>query len=129
MRNFLRGRMGSFRPAFEGFAHVLRTQPNAWIHSFISLLVIVAGLWVQLDLASWAFIVLAMALVWVIEFANTAIEAAVDIASPKHHALAKVAKDVSAAAVVIGAIAAVVIGILVLGPRLWERITVLISPK
>lgn len=67
--------------------------------------------------------VLGMALVWVAEFANTAIEAAVDVASPDHHPLAKVAKDVSAAAVLIAVLAAVIIGLLVLGPPLWARIS------
>ncbi len=123
MGNFFRGRLGSFRPAFGGWWHVLRTQPNAWIHAVISLLIIAASFWVELDTLSWALIVLAMALVWITEFANTAVEAVVDLASPDHHPLAKVAKDVSAAAVVIAALAAVVIGILVLGPPLWLIIT------
>lgn len=125
MRNFFRGRLASFRPALDGWLHVVRTQPNATIHALISLAVILVGVWVQLDAARWALIVLAMALVWFAEFANTAIEAAVDLASPEHHPLAKVAKDVSAAAVLIAALAAVVIGILVLGPPLWVKLSAL----
>jgi diacylglycerol kinase (ATP) len=128
MRDFLRGRLSSFRPAMDGWRHVLRTQPNAWIHAIISLAVIVAGFWVGLDAGGWALIVLAMAMVWLAEFANTAIEAVVDLASPEHHRLAKVAKDVSAAAVVIAALAAVVIGILVLGLPLSVKVTALIAP-
>lgn len=123
MRNFFRGRLGSFRPAFDGWRHVLHTQPNAWIHAAISLVVIAVGLWLQMDTEGWALILLAMALVWVAEFANTAIEAAVDLVSPDHHPMAKVAKDVSAAFVVIAAIAAVIIGLLVLGPPLWMSAT------
>lgn len=129
MRDFFRGRLGSFRPAFDGWRHVLHTQPNAWIHAFISVAVLVAGFWVQLDAVRWALIVLAMATVWIAEFVNTAIEAAVDLASPDHHPLAKTAKDVSAAVVVIAALAAVVIGILVLGLPLWLRATEIFSPK
>jgi diacylglycerol kinase len=83
----------------------------------------------SLDIYSWAVIILTMALVWVTEFSNTAIEAVVDVARPDHHPLAKVAKDVSAAAVVIAALAAVIVGLLVLGPPLWEQIKVWFSPN
>ena len=107
--------------------HVFRTQPNSWVHSFISIAVIAAGIGAGLDFIAWALIVLAMALVWVSEFANTAMEALVDVASPDHHPSAKVAKDVSAAAVVIAALAAVIIGLLVLGPPLWMRISAILT--
>jgi diacylglycerol kinase len=127
MWKFIRSRFDSFKPAFDGLQHVLKTQPNTWIHAFISLVVIALGVWVRLDMVSWAVIFVTMALVWVAEFANTAIEGVVDMASPDHHPLAKIAKDVSAAAVVIAALAAALIGLLILGPQLWERITVLIS--
>lgn len=122
MKSFIQGRINSFRPAFAGMAHVLRTQPNAWLHSIISVAVIAVGLWLGLPTTSWATIVVMMAVVWAAEFFNTAIEAVVDLASPQIHPLAKVAKDVSAGAVVICAAAAVVVGLLVLGPPLWERL-------
>ncbi|HLD94808.1 MAG TPA: diacylglycerol kinase family protein [Anaerolineales bacterium] len=129
MRNFFRSRLASFRPALEGFRYVWHTQPNAKIHAVISLVVIAAGLWMHLDFGSWALIVLAMTMVWLSEFANTAIEVVVDLVSPDHHSLAKVAKDVSAAFVVIAALAAVMIGILVLGPPLWVRAAEFFSSK
>jgi diacylglycerol kinase len=122
MKAFIQGRINSFRPAFAGIAHVLRTQPNAWLHAFISIAVIAVGLWLGLSASSWATIVVMMALVWAAEFFNTAIEAVVDLASPQIHPLAKIAKDVSAGAVVICAAAAVVVGLLVLGPPLWEQL-------
>jgi diacylglycerol kinase len=118
---FLHGRLASFKPAFAGLRYVLRSQPNARLHGFISVIVILTGLWVRLELVEWGLIVLAMGLVWVTEFLNTAMEAAVDLASPDHHRLAEIAKDVSAAAVVLAVLAAVVIGILLLGPPLWIR--------
>jgi diacylglycerol kinase len=60
--------------------------------------------------------------VWVAEFVNTAFEALVDLLSPNLHPLAKVGKDVAAAAVLIAALASVVIGLLILGPPLWARL-------
>jgi len=56
------------------------------------------------------------------EFINTALEALVDIAAPDYHPLAKVAKDVAAAAVLVGALGAILIGLLLLGPPLWEEV-------
>lgn len=122
MKSFFKDRLNSFRPAFAGIAHVLRSQPNAWLHAIISVAVIAVGLWLGLPASSWATIVVMMALVWAAEFFNTAIEAAVDLASPQIHPMAKIAKDVSAGAVVICAAAAVVVGLLVLGPPLWEKL-------
>lgn len=122
MIEFLRGRLASFGPAFAGIAHVLRTQPNAWVHAVVSLTVIALACWLRVDITGWALLALAMALVWVAEFLNTALEALVDLTSPGEHPLARVAKDVSAAAVVLAALAAAVLGLLVLGPPLWARL-------
>jgi diacylglycerol kinase len=71
----------------------------------------------------WAILILTTAVVFVAEFLNTAIEAVVDLASPEIHPLAKIGKDVGAAAVLVAALAAVLIGLLILGPPLWARIT------
>ena len=122
MIQFFRGRLASFKPASAGFRYVLRSQPNARVHAFISIAVILAGLWLGLEMASWGLIVLAIALVWATEFINTALEATVDLVSPDQHRLAMTAKDVSAAAVVVAVLAAVVIGLLVLGPPFWAQV-------
>jgi diacylglycerol kinase len=104
---------------------VLRSQRNAWIHAVASAAVVALGLWLRLDWTAWAILVLTIALVWVAEFMNTAFEALVDLLSPNVHPLAKVCKDVAAAAVLIAALAAVVIGLVLLGPPLWLRLTAL----
>jgi diacylglycerol kinase (ATP) len=83
------------------------------------------GLWLALDLRDWAIVILAIAMVWIAEFLNTALEAVVDLASPQAHPLAKVGKDVGAAAVLIAAFSSILIGLLILGPRLWARLSLL----
>ncbi len=118
-------RLASFRHAFAGWWYMLRTQRNAWIHAVLSTLVFACGLWLGLGRLEWAMIVFAVALVWMAEFVNTALEAVVDLASPDLHPLAKVGKDVAAAAVLVGAATAVLIGLLILGPPLWARLSVL----
>lgn len=119
---FLRSRAASFGHAFRGWGHVLRTQRNAWIHAAISTAVIALAWWLDLSAYDWAFLILATALVWMAEILNTSIEAVVDLASPAHHPLAKVGKDVGAAAVLIAAGAASIVGLLILGPPLWRRL-------
>ena len=124
MKSFLLSRIRSFGYAFRGWWHVLRTQQNAWIHAVISTAVVIVGLWLGLPARDWAVLLVTVAMVWAAEFFNTAIEAVVDLASPLHHPLAKVGKDVGAAAVLIAALAAVGVGLLILGPPLWERVSV-----
>jgi diacylglycerol kinase len=84
--------------------------------------VIALGAWLSLSRIEWAILALAMGLVWIAEFFNTALEAVVDLASPDIHPLAKVSKDVGAAAVLIAAITSVVVGLAILGPPLWARL-------
>jgi diacylglycerol kinase (ATP) len=119
---FITSRIAAFGHAFRGWGHVLKTQHNAWIHSLIASIVITLGLWLGLPPSDWAILVLTIAMVFSAEFINTAIEAVVDLASPVHHPLAKVGKDVGAGAVLVAALAAIVIGLLILGPPLWTKI-------
>jgi len=74
-----------------------------------------------------AIIILTAAIVFAAEFINTAIEAVVDLASPEKHPLAKVGKDVGAAAVLISALAAILIGLLILGPPLYSKVLLLLG--
>jgi diacylglycerol kinase len=111
----------SFCYAFSGAAYVMRTQRNAWIHAVATAGVIALGLWLRLGRIEWAVLFLAIGFVWMAEFINTALETVVDLASPEFHPLAKIGKDVAAAAVLVGAITAVLVGLAILGPALWER--------
>lgn len=122
MGEFLRLRLRAFGYALAGWWYVIRTQRNAWIHAIISVLTILVCFFLGLPLRDWAVIILTIALVWISEFLNTALEAVVDLAMPMHHPLARVGKDVGAAAVLISAIAAVLVGFFIIGPALWIKI-------
>lgn len=126
IRNFLRSRARSFRHAFSGWGYALRTQPNTWIHTAFSLAVLIVCAWLRLPPRDFAIIILTIALVWAAELTNTAIEAAIDLASPNHHPLAKAGKDAAAGAVLVTAISAILIGLLILGPPLWDKFEPLI---
>jgi diacylglycerol kinase len=126
LKQFITSRIAAFGHAFRGWAYVLQTQHNAWIHSLVATLVIIVGLWLGLPMRDWAVLVLAIAMVFTAEFINTSIEAVVDLASPVHHPLAKVGKDVGAGAVLVAAMAAALIGLLILGPPLLEKLRTLL---
>jgi len=126
-RRRARSRAESFRYAFAGWWYVVRTQRNAWLHAIATITSVALGIWLQLERLEWALLVLAIGMVWLSEFINSALEAIVDLASPQIHPLARVGKDVGAAAVLIAATTAVATGLLVLGPPLWSRIATILQ--
>jgi diacylglycerol kinase len=97
-------------------------QRNLRVHLAICLAVIVVGGWLGLDALRWAVLVLTMGLVLGLEMVNSAIEALGDAVSIEDHPLVGHAKDAAAGAVLLGALVAVVVGLLVLGPPLWQRL-------
>ncbi len=120
--DFIKSRVESIRHAIAGWSHVIRTQKNAWIHTAATICVIVFAIWLHLPARDWALLLMTIAIVWAAEFLNTALEIVVDLASPELHPMAKAGKDVGAAAVLISATIAAVIGFLVMGPPLVVKI-------
>ena len=126
MFKFFHKRLLSFKNAFVGWWHVIRTQQNAWIHALATVLTILIGFWIDLEVRDWAVIVFVIAMVWTAEFLNTALEIVVDLASPDLHPLARVGKDVGAAAVLIAAVSAAIIGVLIMGRPFLDKVTQLL---
>lgn len=110
----------AFGHAFAGLGHAWRTQPHLRVHAGIGALAVVAGAAFGLSPGEWAVLLLTITAVLVLELLNTVVEAVVDLASPEVHPLAKVAKDVAAGAVLVGAIGSVCVGAALFGPRLWR---------
>jgi diacylglycerol kinase (ATP) len=108
----------SFGFAVEGVLTIVRTQPNFWVHLFAGCLAAALGIVLRLSPAELALIVLTIALVLVAESINTVVETICDLVSPGYHPLVKRAKDVSAGAVLIAAVAALGVAVLLFGPRL-----------
>ena len=115
-------RVHSFGYAFRGIRVMLASQHNAWIHAVATIAACGVGIWLRISAAQWCWIVLAIMAVWTAEALNTAFEFLADVASPEFHPLVEQAKDVAAAAVLIAAIGAGVVGLLVLGPSLWAKL-------
>ncbi|MFO8236845.1 MAG: diacylglycerol kinase family protein [Prochlorococcaceae cyanobacterium] len=113
----------SFRYAAQGLLYGFRSQRNFRIHVFTGAMVFGLGLWLQLPAPQLAVLVLTVAAVLVLELINTATEAVVDLAIGRQfHPLARIAKDCAAAAVLVGAMASLLIAVLLLAPPLLLRL-------
>ena len=108
----------SFGYAVEGLLALLRTTPNFWVHLVAALFALAASVLLGLSPLEGAVVVLTIALVLIVEAVNTVVETVCDRVSPSYDPLVKRAKDISATAVLISALAAVAVACLLFGPRL-----------
>lgn len=115
-------RIKSLGYALAGWLYMLRWQKNTRIQAVASIAVFLLALWLEIDAISWAILILTITMVWMAEFLNAAVEAAINLASAELHPMAKVGKDVAAAAVLLGVVASVLIGLLLLLPPLIEKL-------
>jgi diacylglycerol kinase len=114
----LKERLLSFKYAFQGIVVLFKTQPNAIIHLILAAFAVGLGIFFRISLLEWVVLVLAITVVLALEAVNTAIELLTDLVSPNFHPLAGKAKDVAAAAVLVGAMGALVIGICLFMPKI-----------
>ena len=108
----------ALRYALRGLGFML-AERNARLLLAVSVLVVGVGFWLGLSRLEWCAAIAALALVWIAETLNTALERLTDLASPQFHPLAGKAKDLAAGAVLLAMAAAVSIGVVVFGPRLF----------
>jgi diacylglycerol kinase len=111
-------RLKSFRYAFEGLTDFFATEHNAIIHLFITVLVLVAALFFDVSKEEWIAIILVTGFVWAAELFNTAIERLSDLVTKDFHPKIKFIKDVSAAAVLVAAVAAFLTGAIIFVPKI-----------
>ncbi|WP_210610687.1 diacylglycerol kinase family protein [Priestia flexa] len=103
----------SFGYAIEGLRYVVAKEVNMRIHVLASFVVILASFWFRISLTEWLIVLLLIAGMFSLELMNTAVEKTVDLITTKRHPLAKHAKDAAAAAVLVYACFAVIIGMLI----------------
>ena len=123
-----KSRLSSLRYALAGWLYMLRYQKNVRVQIVATLLVFAVGLWVGLNPVEWSILILTITINWMAEFFNAALEAVVNLASPGIHPMARVGKDVAAATALLAAVAAAIIGTLILLPPLLEKIGPWIRP-
>lgn len=108
----------SFTYAGEGFGSLLRSENNFQFHFLAATLVVIAGFLLNISGFEWCFIILSIALVFMAEAFNTALEKLADHVSPDIHPQIKTVKDISAAAVLVVAVAAVVMAAIIFIPKI-----------
>ncbi len=113
-------RLQSFGFAIKGLKILFQTQANARIHALAIVVVTALGFYFKIETREWCSVVIAFAMVLSTEAMNTAIEFVVDLVSPQYHPLAGKAKDVAAAAVLIAAMGAVMIGAIIFLPKILD---------
>jgi diacylglycerol kinase (ATP) len=104
----------SFHDAWNGIVLAIRTQRNVRVQLSVTVLVIAAGFYFSLSPVEWCIAVLAMGLVMGLEVMNTSIEELVNFVSPERREEARRIKDLAAGAVLIAALAAAIIGCIIL---------------
>jgi diacylglycerol kinase len=115
--NFFTRRITSFGHAFRGLSYVLSTQTNAKIHVFAMCCVAIAGYISSISITEWCILTVTISTVIAMEIMNTALETLTDLVSPEYNKLAGIAKDAAAAAVLVTAIGAVIVGMLIFVPK------------
>lgn len=112
-------RVLSFKNAFEGITAALKEEPNLKFHILAALGAILLAFFLQISARDWIFILLLIGFVISVELTNTAIEVIVDYLIKEEHLGAKLAKDISAGAVLITAITSAVVGLIIFLPYLY----------
>ncbi|MBZ0304641.1 MAG: diacylglycerol kinase family protein [Anaerolineae bacterium] len=115
-------RVQSFGYALAGILHMLRYAKNVRLQILAALLVFIMAAWLRLNTVEWAVIVIVIMLNGFAEFVNAAIEATINMIGSGYHPMAQVAKDVAAGSVLLMTLMAVAVGLLIIGPPLWEKI-------
>lgn len=114
MNKFLRG----FGYAFKGVSYAIKTQLNFRVHLFCALIAIGLGYALHISTSEWLWIIISIGLVLAAEAFNTALELLVDLVSPEYNKKAGHIKDMCAAAVLVTAVTALVIGLVIFLPKL-----------
>jgi diacylglycerol kinase len=108
----------SFLFALAGLVYLLRTQPNFRIEIVVGSFAVGVGVVLRINAGEWAILATVIALVLILEGLNTALELAIDLASPSVQPRAKAAKDIAAGMVLVAALASIAVGIALFAPKL-----------
>ena len=110
----------SFKYAFNGLRILIREEHNSRVHFFAVIVVTSAGFYFEITAMEWVTLVLVMGFVVSMEIMNSSIENVCDFISPEKHELIKKVKDLAAAAVLISALSALIIGLIIFVPKFLD---------
>jgi diacylglycerol kinase len=118
----LKSRLESFKFALNGLLLLLKNEHNSRIHILAAIIAIVMGIIMKLDHYEWSLLVIVIGAVFLTELLNSSIESLADLIDPEFNELIMRAKDYSAAAVLMSAIVAIVVGGLIFIPKFLDLI-------
>jgi len=101
---------------------MFREEHNSWIHLLAAVIVVFFGFWLEISPGEWCFTVLAIALVFMAEMINTAVENLLDFFHPEQHPKVGKIKDLAAGTVMVTAFFAIIVGIIIYGPKLIDKL-------
>jgi undecaprenol kinase len=116
-------RATGFRAAFSGLRRLVVSERHFQLHVIAATCAVIMAALLGFSSLEWAILMVTIALVLVAEGLNSAIERAIDTTTPSFHPLAKAAKDIAAAAVLIAAVISVLVALLLYGPKLWALVS------
>ncbi len=117
--------INSFKYSFDGLKYAYKYEQSLTIHFVVAILVIIAGIVLEISLTEWLMCFFLMGIVMATELINTSIEAVIDLACPKIHPLAKVAKDTASAAVFVFSTVAFISGLIIFVPKIISMIEIM----
>ncbi|MGN6163680.1 MAG: diacylglycerol kinase [Flavisolibacter sp.] len=115
-------RGNSFTYAWSGLKALMRTEHNAWIHLALTIAAVASGFILKISKGEFLAIIIVMTIVWMAEILNTAVEKTMDFISLEKHPQIKLVKDLAAAAVLITAFAALLVGAIIFIPKILEHV-------
>ena len=115
---FIYTMFNSFKYAFRGILDALKSETNLKIHFIISIVVILLAIYLEFSALEFTVLFLTISLVIILEFINTVVEKLSDIVHPDKSEKVRIVKDISAGAVLIGAVASIIIGVFLFLPKL-----------
>jgi diacylglycerol kinase len=117
-----KARGASFVYAFRGIVVLFKTEHNAWLHGGLTASALLLSILLHISKTEWLLLLIAITLVWITEIINTAIEKSMDFISTEKHPQIALVKDLAAAAVLLSAVAAFVIGIIIFLPKIINHV-------
>jgi undecaprenol kinase len=110
--------VNSFSYAFQGIRTAFKNEPHLRIHTFFAILALVVGIILGLSFIEWLLLAFTIFYVITLELLNTVLENVVNLVSPEVNPYAKVAKDVSAACVLLAAGLSIIVGVALFLPKI-----------
>lgn len=116
----IKSRLGSFKYAFRGFWSLLKNEHNSRVHFFAAIVAIVIGLILKINTFEWSLLIILFGIVFLTELLNSSLETLADLVDPEWNERIRLAKDYAAAAVLVSAIIAVLVGGLIFIPKILD---------